>query len=85
MHYITLQQFCTFHRVEPVLIHEFIDYGIIELPVEEREVTVIPESQIPRIERALRLHNELEVNSAGIHIILRLLDQLESRGPVEDV
>ena len=85
MHYITLEQFCTFHRVEPVVLHEFIDYGIIELPTERQSVVMIPETQIPRIERALRLRNELEVNSAGIHIILRLLDQLEGRGPIEDV
>ncbi|THH39944.1 chaperone modulator CbpM [Neolewinella litorea] len=83
--YITVQQFCTFHRCETVIIEEFIDHGIFE-PQRQKEIVLIPEHQVPRIERALRLRNELGVNSPGIDIILRLLDRLEQsrRQQVED-
>ncbi len=74
--YITIQQFCSFHRCETVVIEEFIDHGICEVSPNQ-EIILIPETQVPRIERALRLRNELGVNSAGIDIILRLLERIE--------
>lgn len=82
--YVTVQQFCAFHQCETVVIEEFIDYGICEVQ-QDKEVILIPETQVPRVERALRLRNDLGVNSAGIDIILRLLDRMEGRtGPIED-
>ena len=85
--YITVQQFCTFHQCETVIIEEFLDHGIFEVQQQQRDVILIPETQVPRIERALRLHNDLGVNAPGIDIILRLLDHIEGsrRGEVEDI
>jgi hypothetical protein len=83
--YITVQQFCSFHQCETVVIEEFLDFGIFEVAQPEGEVIVIPETQIPRLERALRLRNDLGVNTAGIDIILRLLERIEGRGEVEDI
>ena len=74
--YVTIQQFCTFHRCETIVIEEFIDHGICDAQ-RQKEIVLIPEYEVPRIERALRLRNELGVNAAGIDIILRLLDRLE--------
>ncbi|WP_116125897.1 chaperone modulator CbpM [Lewinella sp. IMCC34183] len=74
--YITIQQFCTFHQCETVIIEEFLDHGIIEVH-RQKEVVLIPQNQVPRIERALRLRNDLGVNSAGIDIILRLMEHIE--------
>ncbi len=74
--YITIQQFCSFHHCDTVVIEEFIDHGICEV-APQQEIILIPEAQVPRIERALRLRNELGVNSAGIDIILRLLERIE--------
>ncbi|MCP9236169.1 chaperone modulator CbpM [Lewinella sp. JB7] len=74
--YITIQQFCTFHQCETVVIEEFIDHGIFEAQ-QDKHIILIPETQVPRIERALRLRNDLGVNAPGIDIILRLLDRIE--------
>ncbi|WP_116107687.1 chaperone modulator CbpM [Lewinella sp. IMCC34191] len=83
--YITIQQFCSFHQCETIVIEEFLDHGIFEVQ-QQKEIILIPETQVPRIERALRLRNQLGVNSAGIDIILRLIDRIEldRRGAVED-
>ena len=84
--YITIQQFCSFHRCETVIIEEFIDHGIID-PVDHGGIRTIPEPAVPRIERALRLYHDLGVNPAGIDIILNLLDRLEGERftAIEDV
>ena len=83
--YITVQQFCAFHQCETVVIEEFLDHGIFE-GQGQHDIILIPETQVPRIERALRLRNDLGVNAPGIDIILRLLDRIEGRrGAVEDL
>ena len=82
--YITVQQFCTFHQCETVVIQEFLDHGIFEVQ-QQSEIILIPEDQVPRIERALRLRNDLGVNAPGIDIILRLVERIEGRGRVEDL
>lgn len=75
--YITIQQFCTFHRCEAVIVEDFVDHGIVETH-HENDARVIPGAQVARLERALRLYTELGVNAAGIDIILNLLDRLET-------
>ncbi len=82
--YITVQQFCAFHHCETVVIEEFLDYGIFKVQ-QQSEILLIPEDQVPRIERALRLRNDLGVNAPGIDIILRLVERIEGRGRVEDL
>ena len=81
--YVTLQQFCAFHHCETVVLEEFLDHGIFEVQARE-EIVLIPQDQVPRIERALRLRNELGVNAPGIDIILRLVERIEGRGEVEE-
>lgn len=81
--YITIQQFCTFHRCETVIIEEFIEHGLIKVQ-RQNDVVVIPEPEVPRIEKALRLYHELGVNTPGIDIILNLLDRLEGHRRIED-
>lgn len=84
--YITIQQFCTFHQCETVIIEEFLEHGIFTAHQRE-EIITIPEPEVPRLERALRLYQDLGVNAAGIDIILNLLDRLEgNRGnAIEDI
>lgn len=84
MTYVTVQQFCAFHQFDVVVIEEFIDHGIVRIEADQGAITVIPEDQLPRLERACRLHRDLGVNAAGIDIILNLLDRLETRRPVSD-
>ena len=82
--YVTVQQFCAFHQCETVIVEEILDYEIVTVQ-RRNDVTVIPEPEVPRLERALRLYHDLGVNAAGIDIILNLLDRLEGRrGRVED-
>ncbi|CAH1001724.1 Chaperone modulatory protein CbpM [Neolewinella maritima] len=84
--YITVQQFCAFHQCETVIIEELLDHGIFEVQQQNSEILLIPEHQVPRIERALRLRNDLGVNAPGIDIILRLVERIERRsGDIDDL
>jgi hypothetical protein len=52
---------------------------------QDNEIILIPQDQVPRIERALRLREDLGVNAPGIDIILRLLDRISGHREVEDL
>lgn len=76
--HLTITQFCDFHECSITIIEEFIEHGILEAQYEN-DMVLIPSPQLPRLERALRIHLDLGVNTVGIDIILNLLDQLEGQ------
>jgi chaperone modulatory protein CbpM len=64
--------------VHSEIVIELVREGIVEprgvAPAEWR----FPGSELPRIERALRIHQDLEINLAGIALVLDLLDELQT-------
>ena len=73
---IAAKQFCIYHEVEDTFITELQQAGIIEITVVNQDY-YIPESELQKLERLTRLHNELEINTAGIEAISHLLQRLE--------
>jgi chaperone modulatory protein CbpM len=73
---IATKQFCIYHEVEDTFITELQQAGLIEVTVVNQDC-YIPESELQKLERLTRLHNELEINTAGIEAISHLLQRLE--------
>jgi hypothetical protein len=65
---IQIDVFCKFHNIEIDLINSLIEKGLIEV-VTEKENVYIPFSNLEKVERCIRLKNELGVNFAGIEVI----------------
>jgi chaperone modulatory protein CbpM len=76
MKYIAVEEFCTHHGVEVMLVRAFADFGLVRLMVEENR-EFVPDEEVPRLERMLRLSQELEVNLEGIDIILHMREELK--------
>jgi hypothetical protein len=76
MKYIAVEEFCSHHGVEVMLIREFADFGLIRLTVQENQEFVSAE-EVSRLERMLRLFQDLEVNKEGIDIILQMREELK--------
>jgi chaperone modulatory protein CbpM len=76
MKYIAVEEFCTHHGVEVMLVREFADFGLIRLFVEQNR-EFVPDEEVSRLERMLRLSQELEVNKEGIDIILHMREELK--------
>ena|SRR5579862_906151 len=74
---ITADDFCTWHHVEYTFINSLNEAGLVELTVIE-QTAYIPETQLQRLERMVRLHNELEINVAGIEAVDHLLQRIEN-------
>lgn len=72
---ISATEFCTMHHIEVSFIQSLEETGLIEIENIE-ETGFIPESQLPQLERMVRLHNELDINIEGIDTINNLLNRI---------
>lgn len=69
---ISTDEFCIHHNIEFSFIQNLREFGLLET-VSVRQVEYIPESQIEKLERILRLHRDLNINMEGIDTIDNLL------------
>lgn len=74
---VSLKELCEICSVSTDYVHELITYEIIRPQGEELSDWTFDLRELTRIKRALRLQHDLEVNLAGIAIVLDLLDEIE--------
>lgn len=73
---IATSDICTYHQVEYTFISSLGEAGLVELH-KVNEITYIPERELQKLEKMIRMHYELEINLAGIEAITYLLERLE--------
>ena len=76
--FIPVKDYCRIHNLDIAFVQDLSSNDIVELHVIKR-TQYIPVSQIPVLERAIRLANDLEINAAGISTIFSLLDRLNKK------
>ncbi|GGH02792.1 chaperone modulator CbpM [Mucilaginibacter phyllosphaerae] len=73
---ITVNDFCVYHNVA----YHFVDYlaeaGLVKV-TQVNKTSCIPVDEIQKLERLVRLHNDLEINEPGVATINNLLQRLE--------
>ena len=73
---ITIENFCSYHKVEYSFLSNIKEAGLIEIHfIEENEI--IPEDKIPELERIVRLYKELDINEEAVLVVLQLLEKIE--------
>ncbi len=72
---IPANEFCTHHHIELSFIHALKESGLIEITSIEEKVFV-PISQLPQLEKLVRLYYEMDINLEGIETITYLLQRL---------
>ncbi len=73
---IATSDICIYHEVEYTFISSLSEAGLVELRVIN-DTPYVPESELQKLERMIRMHNELEINIAGIEAITYLLERIE--------
>lgn len=69
--------FCAFHHIEISFLRSLGNAGLLETdPI--LETGSIPLDQLEELEKFIRLHNELDINLAGIEAIVHLLERVQS-------
>jgi len=66
---------CTYHEVDFTFINSLSEAGLITFEVINK-TSYIPLEELKKLETMIRLHNELEINLAGIEAINHLLDRI---------
>jgi chaperone modulatory protein CbpM len=75
-HLITTTDFCVYHQLEHSFIADLQEAGLVEIKIVNN-ATYIPESELQKLERMIRLHADLDINIAGIEAITHLLQRIE--------
>jgi chaperone modulatory protein CbpM len=74
---ISTNDFCTWHEVEYTFISTLHEAGLVEISVID-QTEYIPETELQKLERMIRMHRELDINVAGIEAITHLLQRVEN-------
>lgn len=73
--YIFIEEFCNHHNIEVSLVHRLVEFEILTIEKKE-EKEMIKISELPKLEKMVRLHQELEINPEGLQAIHHLLIQV---------
>ena len=74
--YILITDFCMSHNIETHFVMELYEHGLVDVVVKE-DTHYLPIQQLPKAEKILRLHSDLDINLEGIAVITRLLKRME--------
>ena len=73
----TLDELCEVCNISSDLTQELLTYGIIHPKYSLQHEQVFNIHDLQRVKTALRLQHDLEINMAGVAVILDLLDQID--------
>ena len=73
--YISITEFCKHHYIKKSFVQELADIQLIKLLFIEKEPHIHHE-ELPKLEKMVRLHQDLNVNLEGIDVIQRLLQKM---------
>ncbi len=73
---IIVEVFCEEYQIEINLINDLEEFGLIETTIQNKN-KYIDINQLERIEKIMRLQNDLNINNEGIEAVLGLLDKID--------
>jgi hypothetical protein len=74
--FIVADEFCAIHHLEISFIHSLKDHGMIETMFVDQSLCIHTE-ELPRLEKIVRLHRDLDINLEGIEVINDLLQRID--------
>lgn len=74
-HLIAANEFCIYHNIELSFIYSLQQSGLITVTVVEEKLFV-EESELPQLEKLVRLYHEMDINLEGIETITYLLQRM---------
>ena len=74
---IAASEFCAGHQIEVSFIESLAQHGLINVATIGEQLA-IPDTQLPSLEKIVRLHYELDINLEGIETIFHLLERIEA-------
>ena len=73
---ISVSEFCVHHHIEITFVQTLEQQGLVDTILVEQSVCVQPE-QLPRLEKFVRLHQDLAIHPEDLDVVDDLLERLE--------
>ncbi|MBN9350652.1 MAG: hypothetical protein J0H55_08200 [Chitinophagaceae bacterium] len=73
---ITIEDFCQYYRAEITFIRSLEDSGLIAF-IQKDDIDYIGFDEMPRLEKFVRMHYDLDINVEGLETIDHLLQKIE--------
>jgi hypothetical protein len=73
---IAAHEICNHYHVEYSFINSLSEVGLIQLTTIEEDC-FLPSTDLPKLEKWVRLHNDLAINIEGLEAISCLLQKIE--------
>lgn len=74
---VSIKDVCAYHHVEINFIQSLEDFGLIQTKIVKK-TTFLDTDELSKLERYLRLSQDLEINLEGLHAVSHLLNQLQA-------
>ncbi|WP_276166112.1 chaperone modulator CbpM [Zobellia alginiliquefaciens] len=74
--YVSVTEFCNGHSISTSIISQLNEFGLVRV-IERSDSLYIPLEELPKTEKMLRLHTDLNINLEGVEVITRLLERIE--------
>ncbi len=75
-YYITIKDFCSSHEIEESFVFTLSEYDLVTVEIVEQE-HYIHQEELPKLEKMVRLHQDLGINLEGLEAIHHLLERVE--------
>ena len=72
---IRAEEFCRGHRLEVSYLDSLQEFGLIEVIRTEGQA-FIKSDALPRLEKIVVFHQELQINLEGVDVIMNLLERV---------
>lgn len=73
---ILINEFCVYHHVEVEFVQLLEQRGLIETTTIHHS-TYVPSEQLPRLEKFVRLHQDLAIHPDDLDVVNELLERVE--------
>jgi chaperone modulatory protein CbpM len=74
---ILVRDFCVYHRIDVTFVYALERHGLIDFIVVEQNAYVQPD-QLTRLEKFVRLYQDLAIVPDDLDVVANLLDQIEN-------
>ena len=74
---IPAHDFCVYHHVEITFLHDLARRDLVNIVTQE-QVVYVPTDQLSRLEKLVRLHQDLSIHPDDLDIVSNLLEQVET-------
>ena len=73
---IPVKEFCMYHQIDYSFLDSLQSSGLISVTSVQKQ-TFLPEDELLKVEKFIRLHYDLDINVEGLETISYLLEKLE--------